>query len=1000
LRTDSDGDSLPADLSGPAEVGPGATTRAFAVAEGERYATVATLAEGGMGRVALVLDRRLNRQVALKRPRASSPGSRARLEQEAAITAQLEHPNVVAVHDAGEDGDGAFYTMRLVRGRSLEEVLAGAPLAARLNTLRHFLATCDGVAFAHSVGILHRDLKPHNVMIGEFGETQVVDWGVARPIGAADTSSWRAVLPDGPAETVAGEVVGTPAYMSPEQARGGAPLDRRSDVWSLGGILYRVVCGRAPFSGDAATVLRARRDGLTPERAATLAPDAPAELVAILERAMAPSPEARYPDAKALGADVAAYLDGRRVHAHDYTALELLRRLVRAWRVPLGVAAVALLVLAVGAVVATQNVVAERNRAVDAERRTAEALVTALLTESRREADDGARPEAELAAARALVLGGGPEARGALMLGSPAARPTPEDEAVVPAGRVVFDGRGARWVQLGDDVALYAWGDPPGAPRWRAPVAGRAAAFDEAGHVVVTDAEDRAWVLSTRDGAVVGEPRHAPSADRVVAGGGRVVTTRGWSFTPVLPRPSPEDRACPPRRVLVGLALGGVRDVALCDDGLRLRERGADWRELTPRGEDGAVLSLTPTALALSPDEGRVALADERGGLAVVALEDGRVVATATPEHRGLRGLSWSPSGSRLALVGVQDGVRVLDARGVEQLRLPRRLGRAARWRDDDTLVTFGEGRGVVWRLPAPVVEVVDGAPGGVASVAVARSGAVAVARGTGVVEVAVAGTRRALRFGDQVVKRVAFSGDGRWLGVAAMSAPGLSWVDTARWEVARYDPGSALRRVARLGPDGVVTASWEAPIALVGPEGPRRAGQPGEPEALDLDDAPDGSWVAVLEDGTGAVFGTDGGVPWPIGRWPEAVAVGAGDDHVIVATPGALHRVPRRGGAAEVWPFDREVAPPQDVEVAGDGTVALAGLDGVVRVHGRDGALLAVLRGHDERVVALAFGPDDALWTGSWDGVARRWDLTALRASPEALAAAVGRAWAAPLPR
>lgn len=990
-------DSFPADLSdaAPAEIRDLAPVDAFPSPDGARYDPIARLGDGGMGRVALVFDRVLRRQVALKRPHILSAASAARLAQEASITAQLEHPNIIAIHDAGRDDEGAYYTMRLVRGRSLEAVLADAPLPRRLATLRPFLAACEAVAFAHSVGVVHRDLKPHNIMVGEFGETQVVDWGVARPVTRQDEASWRAVLQDGHTETVAGEVVGTPAYMAPEQTVPGRPVDQRADVWSLGAVLYRIVGGAAPYTGSAVAVLEARRAGASPADLATTTPAAPRELVAIAARAMAGNPDARYPHAKALAIDVEAYLDGHRVDAHDYSALELLRRLGHKWRVPLGVGAVALVGLAVIAAAATGNVVAERNRAVKAERRSATALASMLLTESAREETLGARAESELLAARALTLGAGPAARGALMAWDSAPRPRAGEVLALPAGPRVVNSDGSAFVTLGPELAYT---EVQGAQvRWRAAIASRSAAFFGDGRVAVGDAEDRVWVLDGRDGRVVEGPVDLGPVERLV-GGGQLAALRGWTMTRLSADPHPEP-VCEQPQTVVGVALGARREAVLCDDQVRWRPVGGEWAALAlqgPAADGGAetVVTLHPTALALSPDEAQLALADERGQLTVVALPTGRVIGRWEARHRGLRALDWSPDGARLAVTSVQDGVQVVDVRsGAEIARLPRAYGLAARWGNARTLVTFGPEAAVAWTLPEISASVVARGAG-VASVAVGAGGRVAVGRGDGVVDAwgPVGEPRRTLAFGDRVVKRVAFSHDGAILWVAAMARPGATLVDTATWREVGHIGQGALRRIAPLQNGGLVVAPWDAPFAVYERAGVRREPVAGEPEAVDLDEDPAGSWVALLEDGTGRVFGTEGGAPWLIGTWAGATAVTAGADDVVVAISGWLVRAGKRGGERARWSLGA-AAPTQDLEGRADGLLAVAALDGTTRLFDADGTLLALLRGHEERVAALAFD-GDGLWTGSWDGTARRFGLGPLRVAPAAALQALERGW------
>jgi eukaryotic-like serine/threonine-protein kinase len=287
-----------------------------------RYEILDRIGEGGMGVVYLARDRELGREVALKVLRTPEPSAeeRDRILREARILASLEHPGIAPVHDVGVLADGrVFYVMKRVRGERLDSLAISA--RPRTELLRLFRQVCDAVAFAHAAGVIHRDLKPQNVMLGAFGEVLVLDWGVAKlrghPVEATDASS---VQPTGE-DTAPGAVMGTPGYMAPEQLTGrSAEVDERADVFGLGGILCFLLTGNHPPAGF-------------PEGERWLA--VPTSLRAICERARAPVPELRYRSASELAADVANYLDALPVTAHREGLLERGRRVAARHRIAL-----------------------------------------------------------------------------------------------------------------------------------------------------------------------------------------------------------------------------------------------------------------------------------------------------------------------------------------------------------------------------------------------------------------------------------------------------------------------------------------------------------------------------------------------------------------------------------------------------------------------------------------------------------------------------------------
>ncbi len=340
----------------------------FPPVEGGHYELGHEFARGGLGRILEAWDRRLSRTVAIKELLSRDDHAEARFYREAMITARLEHPNIVPIHEAGQWGNGdRFYAMKLVRGRTLSEKLelAGTD-EERLALVPAVVDVCDAIAYAHSQGILHRDLKPSNVMLGPFGETVVIDWGLAKDIRDSDEldtfSEDAGRVAESVFDTADGIVVGTPPYMPPEQAAA-RPLDPRSDVYSLGAILYHVLTGFRPYENiEAHKILQAVVD-VAPTPLLTLSPGMPKDLVAIVNKAMARDPADRYASAQQMAEELRRLLTGQLVAAHEYSAFEIFRRFFERQKAAVVTATLAIAVLIAFGAWSFENIRVERNQA-------------------------------------------------------------------------------------------------------------------------------------------------------------------------------------------------------------------------------------------------------------------------------------------------------------------------------------------------------------------------------------------------------------------------------------------------------------------------------------------------------------------------------------------------------------------------------------------------------------------------------------------------------------
>ncbi len=325
-------DILPGSGEGAETLPPPATSAApqAGPAIPERYESLGLFGIGGMGEVHKVRDTKLGRILAMKILHPELMGNRsvrARFVEEAAISAQLQHPGIVPVHDTGVLPDGRhFLTMRPILGRTLSAVIQevhgqqAVPLGATPWTYRGlvqaFHQVCEALAFAHSRGVIHRDLKPDNIMLGAHGEVLVVDWGLAKVVGAESSSLPEVRTTRGAMATRMGAVAGTPAYMAPEQARGEIDrLDQRSDVYALGAILYELLSAHPAYIGSSALdVLQAVLEGPPPgpQLPADSGCPLPEELVMVAKRAMAREPADRFETAHQMVTELAAWLEGAR----------------------------------------------------------------------------------------------------------------------------------------------------------------------------------------------------------------------------------------------------------------------------------------------------------------------------------------------------------------------------------------------------------------------------------------------------------------------------------------------------------------------------------------------------------------------------------------------------------------------------------------------------------------------------------------------------------------
>ncbi|MBN1282727.1 MAG: protein kinase [Proteobacteria bacterium] len=326
------------------------------------------LGQGGVGRVFLGFERNLEREVAIKE---IIPGKLAenrekkiaRFVREARLAGQLQHPGIIPVYSLARREDGTYYyVMKRVQGRTLAEAIKDSvgmseeeSFARRMALLDNVIAVCDAMGYAHSRGIVHRDLKPSNIVIGEFGETIILDWGLAKRVDEREAEEPGQISGDPEIDADAkltrdGAIVGTPAYLAPEQIlRDAGPVDARTDVYTLGVMLFMLLAGRRPYLGDTRQVLSSIASPDPSPSPAEHCRCIPPELAAICRKAMAKERAERFADATELARELRAYRDGRLVSVYAYSAGELLRRFVSRNRAAIMAAAAVVAAIVAGA---------------------------------------------------------------------------------------------------------------------------------------------------------------------------------------------------------------------------------------------------------------------------------------------------------------------------------------------------------------------------------------------------------------------------------------------------------------------------------------------------------------------------------------------------------------------------------------------------------------------------------------------------------------------------
>jgi WD40 repeat protein len=648
----------------------------------ERYEPVSEHARGGLGRVVRAVDRRLGRTVAVKELLRHDASNEARFLREAMITARLEHPGIVPVHEAGRWPNGdPYYVMKLVEGRTLKELICeGATLRERLGLLPHVIAVADAVGYAHSEQVIHRDLKPSNVIVGSFGETIVVDWGLARdrkrdvpePAEELVTAAGSGV------STVSGKVVGTPAYMSPEQARGDV-VDERADVYALGAVLYELLAGLPPHTDITPQAVLDRVIAGPPRPLTMVVPSVPGELATIVRKAMARDPDARYPNAIALAEDLRRFTTGKLVSAHSYSTWALLRKKLARHRGIVAVVVASILVLGAVGVESFRRVVAERNIARSQRSRAEDALTSAEkrkreLVLLQAETSLPKDPTAALAWLKTYDVGA--DERGRVVDVIDEALALGVARHVFRPGDWVFDAQftpdGTTLVAVVRDSVIRTYDLRTGF----ATEIGHAPSTPEA---LVLSPDGELAITGGALGEVVVWSLHGGGPRLLVEGGGRKISRL---------RLSPDGRLLIDRESSAPQVVsldGGTPEVLCPTSGLKYAVADADWSRIVmmtsanevavpEHGKDGGVRMLARTDKAIV----RIAISS-RGD--TVLVHDGTTIWSVPfaggPLHEVARyqgqlyAVEWSPDGRTLAIGGTLPEIVLVDTAtgAVSQLR-------------------------------------------------------------------------------------------------------------------------------------------------------------------------------------------------------------------------------------------------------------------------------------------------------------------------------------------
>jgi WD40 repeat protein/serine/threonine protein kinase len=1014
---------------------------------GLRYHILRLHGKGGIGEVFVALDQELNREVALKEIRtehADDPPSRGRFVREAEITGGLEHPGIVPVYGLGQYRDGRpFYAMRFVQGETLKDAIAryhqASPAASVPGTLgvltqlrspefelrallTRFVAVCNTIAYAHSRGVIHRDIKPSNIMLGKYGETLIVDWGLAK---ALSDSPARRVSP-GLAEPVlvprlaeigetqAGAALGTPAYMSPEQAAGRVDLlGPASDIYSLGATLYTLLTGRPPIQAkETADILRkAQRGEWLPPR--QVKGDVPPALDAICRKAMALEPEHRYRTALELAADVERWLADEPVSAHPEPWAIRLRRWMRRHRALVSTAIGTLMVALIGAMVGLVFVTYWRNKEAAA-RKTAERKEQEWREQ--KEEADRRREEARFNqyVAQMNLVQREYEA-------NHIARIRELLEAQVPREPGATDYRNFEWYywRRMSHRELFTIKEHPRGVRGVifSPDGTRLVSWDAG----LENATVRVWnaasgqELLTLKGHTGGVSGVAYSRDGArLATCGRDATVRIW------------DAASGQELLVLKGHKGPVQGVAFRTDSRRL----ASWSwDGTVRLWDAAIGQELLTiklpkggvsGLALSPDGARLATCGQDATVRVWDTVSARELLTLIGNWDSVWGVAYSPDGTRLASWGQARGqdrtVRVWDAAsGHELLALKDPAGGlfgsfdVAFSPDGTRLVAWGLGlerKHRVWDVAsAQELPTFKESGGGVVGVAYSPDGQrLALARSDSTVRVydAASGQELLILKGHSgKVWGLAFSPDG--------------------WRLASWGTDMEVRVWDLASGQDLFTLKGHPPVAWVAfsPRG-RRLASAGGDTAVRIWDAASGQELATLKGHTGPVasvcFSPDGsrlasaggapGKPGEVKVWDGKGGQGllsllghtghvwavcfSPDGSLLASAGGAFDN---KTGEVKVWDsisgqeqltLKAHTGPVASVCFSPDGTrLASASADQTVKVwDSMSGQELLTLKGHTTlkgKTIggsSLAYSPDGRrLASAGYDSTVRVWD-------------------------